>query len=135
MLCQKYVMTFLMNLTWGKPSYTLVPNIICIVLYRNMCMVSIKEYIIQNPPYQSSGPMLVILSISKNMEFGVTREVLSIGPQRICPDNRYKWVMTKEMNVYLQQKLIFSDNINEYFLTIEIINHWRIMNRQLENHE
>ena len=87
---QKYVMTFLMNLPWSKPSYTLVPNIICIVLYRNMCMVSIKEYIIQNPPYQSSGPMLVILSISNNMEFGVTREVLSIGPQRICPGNRYK---------------------------------------------
>ena len=43
-------------------------------------MVSIREYIIPNMPFQYSGPLLVIVSISRNVDFGDTREVSSIGP-------------------------------------------------------
>ena len=38
-------------------------------------MISRKEYIIPNPPFQSSGLLLVILSVSINVDFGDTREV------------------------------------------------------------
>ena len=36
-------------------------------------MVSIKEDIIPNPPFQFSGPLLVILSVYSNIDFGDTR--------------------------------------------------------------
>ena len=38
-------------------------------------MVSIKEEIITNLTFEYSGPMLVILSVSSNMDFGDNREV------------------------------------------------------------
>ena len=43
-------------------------------------MVSIREEITPNTPFQYSGPLLVILSIYKNMNFGDTIVVSLIGP-------------------------------------------------------
>ena len=43
-------------------------------------MMPIKEDIIPSPAFQYSGPMLVILSVSGNMDFGDTSEVLLIVP-------------------------------------------------------
>ena len=43
-------------------------------------MVSIREDIITNLPFQSSGPLLVILRVSINVDFGGSREVSLIGP-------------------------------------------------------
>ena len=56
-------------LTW----ITITSNSIFIIFWRIVHMVSIKEEIIPNPPFQSSGPSFVILSIYRNMGFGDTR--------------------------------------------------------------
>ena len=42
-------------------------------------MVSTKEDIVPSPPFQYSGPLLVILSVSRNVDFGDTREFLLTG--------------------------------------------------------
>ena len=71
-----------------------------------MYMVSIKEDIIPNPPFQFSGPLLVILSVFFNVDFGDTRQVLLIFPYRMC-----------------------SKYINLCVLAIEMKNYWRLINR------
>ena len=65
-------------------------------------MVSIKEEIIPNSPFHYSGPLLVILSVSSNMDFGDTREVSLSGPYRMLSEDRKECVLTIEMNVYSQ---------------------------------
>ena len=42
--------------------------------------MSIKEYTIPTPPFKSSRPLLVILSVSRNVDFVDTREALLNGP-------------------------------------------------------
>ena len=76
---QKYVVIGLMNIYWINPSDKIFPNIICIILWCIMFIVSIKEVIIPNPPFQYPGPFLVILSVSRNVVFGDNREVSLIG--------------------------------------------------------
>ena len=51
-------------------------------------MVFIKEEVTTNPPFQFSGPLLVILRVSVNVDFGDTRKVLLIVSYRVCYDNR-----------------------------------------------
>ena len=50
-------------------------------------MVCIKEEIILNPPFQFSGPLLVILRVSRNVGFGYIRQVSLIGSYCMCSDN------------------------------------------------
>ena len=54
--CEKYVLIVFIKLSWSNNSDMIIPNSICISFWRNMCMVSIKEEIISNIPFQSSGP-------------------------------------------------------------------------------
>ena len=68
-----------MKISWSKPSEKLIHDGICIIFWRNMCMISIMEEIIKKSPFKSSGKLLVILSISSNVDFGDTKEVLLIG--------------------------------------------------------
>ena len=70
---QKYVVIVLLNIQWIKLGDKIITNIICIVLWRIVYMVSIKAEIISKPPFQFSGPSLVILSVSINVGFGDTR--------------------------------------------------------------
>ena len=42
-------------------------------------MVSFKKEIIPNIPFQFPGPLLFILSVYSNLDFGDTRQVSSIG--------------------------------------------------------
>ena len=72
---QKYTVIVLMNISRINMSDRIITNSICIIFWSNICMVSIKEEIIQNPPFQFSGPVLVILIVSTNMYFGDTSEV------------------------------------------------------------
>ena len=69
-----------MKFSWVKRSDKLVRDNSCIFLLSKICMVSIREGIILNPLFQFSEPLLVILSISRYVDFGDTREVLLIGP-------------------------------------------------------
>ena len=70
---KNYVVIGLMNLSRIKPSDKIIHNSICIILRNNMCMVYTREEIIPNIPFQYSGPLLDILIISSNMDFGDTR--------------------------------------------------------------
>ena len=70
---QKYVLIGLMKLYWSKPSGKIILDIICIISWRIVYMVSIKEEIIPNLPFQFPGPLLVILSVSGNVDFGDAR--------------------------------------------------------------
>ena len=45
---QKYVMIALMKIYRSNPSDKFVTKIICIILWRNMCLVFIKGYVIPN---------------------------------------------------------------------------------------
>ena len=56
-------------------------------------MLYIREEIIPNPPFQSSGSLLVILSVSRNIYFGDTGEVSLIGPKCMCYDNMNECVL------------------------------------------
>ena len=80
---QKYVVIGLTKLSWSNTSDKLIQGNIFVVLWRGMYMVSIREEIIPNPPFQSPGKLLVILSVSSNMDFGDTREVSLIDTQCI----------------------------------------------------
>ena len=77
---EKYVVISLMEIFWINPSDKLIQNSICIIFWRKMCMMSIKEEIIPSTPLRSSRPLLVIIVFSRNVDFGDTREVLLIGP-------------------------------------------------------
>ena len=63
-------------------------------------MVSIKEEIISDTPFQSSGQLLVILSVSRKVDFGDTREVSIIGNELMCSKDRHTFSLKTEMNVY-----------------------------------
>ena len=71
---QKYILIGLMNIYWINPSENLIHDIISIIFLRKICMVSIKEKIIPNPLFKSSGTLLVILSVSRNVDFDDDRE-------------------------------------------------------------
>ena len=75
---KKYVVIGLMNIYCIKLIENIINNSICIIFWRNICMVSIREEIIPNTPFQSPGPLLVILSVSSNVDFGDTSKVLLI---------------------------------------------------------
>ena len=83
----KYVVIGLVKIYWSKPSENIVPNIICTILLRIKYMVSTKEEIIPNPPFQFSGPLLALLSVSSNVDFGDTRQVSLIGSYHTCYEN------------------------------------------------
>ena len=70
---QKYFVIGLMKLYRSNSSDKIITNSICILFRRIVYMVSIKEDIIPNIPFQYSGTLLVILSVSRNMDFGDTR--------------------------------------------------------------
>ena len=67
-----------------------------------MYIVFINEDITPNPPFQFSGPLLVILSVSSNVYFGDTRPVSLIGSYCICSDNINECVLTIEINELLE---------------------------------
>ena len=67
-------------------------------------MVSIKEDITPNPPFQSSELLLVILRVSSNVDFGDTRQDSLIGSYRMCSENRNKCVLKTEMNKQLDTR-------------------------------
>ena len=69
---KKYVVVGLIKRSCGNQSDNIIKNSIFIILLRNMRIFFIREWIIQNPPFQSSGLLLVILSVSRNMDFGYT---------------------------------------------------------------
>ena len=65
-------------------------------------MVSIKEDITPNPPFQSSELLLVILRVSSNVDFGDTRQDSLIGSYRMCSENRNECVMKIKINKPLE---------------------------------
>ena len=77
---QMYVVIVLLDLYWSKKGENTIHISICIILLSITCRVYTREEIIPNPKFQYSGPLLVILSVSRNVDFGDTREVLLIGP-------------------------------------------------------
>ena len=79
---------------WSNPGNNIIINSISIVFLSIMYMVSIKEDITPNPPFHFSWPLLVILSISRNVAFGDISQVLLIGSYRMCSNNRNKFVLT-----------------------------------------
>ena len=76
---QNYVVIVLMRISQINPSDKHFTNIIFVFL-GEILMVSIKECIISNTPFQYSGPLFVILSVSRYLDFGDTREVSLIFP-------------------------------------------------------
>ena len=66
--------------------------------------MSIKEDTIPNPLFQFSGPLLVILSVYINVDFGDTRPVSLIGYYLIWYDNRTEYVLTIYMNKPLETR-------------------------------
>ena len=72
---KKHVVIVLMKIYWSNTSDKIITNIIWINFWKILYMVSTKEDIIKNPPFQSSGTLLVIWSISRNVGFGDTRQV------------------------------------------------------------
>ena len=76
---KKYVLIVLMNHPQKKPGYKTPPISISIILWRKMCMVFIKVYLIINPPFKSSWLLLDIFSITRNVDFGGTRKCTLIG--------------------------------------------------------
>ena len=60
---QKYVVIGLMKIYWSKPSDKIFTKSICIILWRILCMVSIKEYIIPYPTFKSSGTHWILMNI------------------------------------------------------------------------
>ena len=99
---QKYVFIGLMKLYLSNPSDKIIPNIIYIIFWRIVYMVSIKKEIIPNLPFRFSGPLLVILNVYCHVYYGDTRWVLIIVYYCMCSDNKNEFVLTIEMNVYLQ---------------------------------
>ena len=77
---QNYVVIGLMYISWSNPSDNNFHAIIFILFWRSVSMVFIREYIIPNPPFQSSGQFLVILIVFRNVDFGDTQKVSFIGP-------------------------------------------------------
>ena len=98
-IMQEYVVIGLMKIYWSKSSEKIIPNSICIILWRIMCMVSIKEEIVPIPPFQSSGTLLVILSVSSNVGFGDTSELLLIGPYSMCSGDKNKCALKIEKTI------------------------------------
>ena len=98
---QEYAVIGLMKIYWSKPSEKIITNIICIIFWKIVYMVSIKEDITPNPPFQFSGPLLVILRVSSNMDSGDTRQVLLIGSYHMCYENINVRVVKIEMNKQL----------------------------------
>ena len=70
---QNYVVVILMKISWIYPSDNFIHNIICIIFWRKVCIVYIKEYIIPNPLFWSLGPLCVILNNYSDVYFGDTR--------------------------------------------------------------
>ena len=70
---QRYVLIGLMKLYWSELGDNIIPNSICINFKRIVYMFFIKEEIIPNPPFQFSGSILVIISVSRNVDFRDTR--------------------------------------------------------------
>ena len=77
---QNYVVIVIINIYWDKTSEKLIHDSISIILWRNMCMMYIREEVVPNPLFHSSRKLLVILIIYSNMDFVDTREVSLIGP-------------------------------------------------------
>ena len=90
-----YFLILSMNIYWSKPIEKIIPNSIWIIFWRIAYMVSIKEEINQNPPLEYSGPLLVILSVSGNVDFGDTRQVSLLGYYFMW---QYKWMRTENTN-------------------------------------
>ena len=99
---QKYVKIVLMKLYWSKPGENLPTNIIFIIFWGKIRLMYIKEYIIPNPKFQSSGALLVILSISRNMNYSDTREVSFIVNYHIYPKYRHECFLIIKILVFLQ---------------------------------
>ena len=91
---KKYVVIRLMSIYWSNPSDKIIYNSICIIFWSIVYIVSIKEDITPNPPFKISGPLLVILSISRNVAFGGISQVSLIGSYRMCSDNLNACVLT-----------------------------------------
>ena len=66
-------MTFLTEIYQSNLSDKIIANSICIVFWRNMGMVSIKEQMIPILTFQYLEALLIILIISNLVDFGYTR--------------------------------------------------------------
>ena len=60
-------------------------------------MISIRENIISNLPFQSSSQLLGILSVPRNIYFDDTRKTLLIGPHFMYYENINECVLKIEM--------------------------------------
>ena len=90
---EKYVVIGLLKIYYSNQSDKIILNIICIIFWSIVYMVSIKEEIIQNPPFQFPGPSFVVINVTRNVGFGDTRSVLLIGPYHMCSYNRDERVL------------------------------------------
>ena len=99
---QDYVVIGLMNIYWSNQGENLINNIICIIFWRNTFMISIRENIIPNLPFQSSSQLLDILSVPRNIYFDDTRKTLLIGPHFMYYENINECVLKIEMEKPLE---------------------------------
>ena len=91
-----------MNIYWSNQGENLINNIICIIFWRNTFMISIRENIIPNLPFQSSSQLLDILSVPRNIYFDDTRKTLLIGPHFMYYENINECVLKIEMEKPLE---------------------------------
>ena len=70
---QRYGVIGLQNINWINMSDNIINNSICIIFLRIIYMVSIKKEVTKKLPFQISGPLLVILGVFGNVDFGDTR--------------------------------------------------------------
>ena len=68
------------NIYWSKSSDKLINNIIFIIFWKNMCVVSIRKEIIPNILFWYKWQLFVILNVPRNVDFDDTWEVLLFIP-------------------------------------------------------
>ena len=91
---RNYFVIVLMNIYRNNPIDKLLSNSICIMIRGNMCILYTRKDIIPNQPLHYQRSLLVLLSVSSNVDFGDKRHVSLIGPYCICYDNRNECVLT-----------------------------------------
>ena len=72
-------MIVLVNFYCINPSDKLIPDSICIIFFKNIFMMFIREDSIPNPAFQSLGLFFVILGVFVDVYFVNTREISFIG--------------------------------------------------------
>ena len=101
---RNYFVIVLMNIYRNNPIDKLLSNSICIMIRGNMCILYTRKDIIPNQPLHFQRSLLVLLSVSSNMDFGDTWEVSLTGTYFMYLKNMNVCVLTIYMNVPFTSK-------------------------------